>query len=225
MNVLAVFGLCFIPLITVFICVAILVKGFSVTRGLVSCALGLLAVIPIAAMQFFVGKSGFFAATTLPVMLVEALVLNGIVEESIKMGVLFLLPAKKMNQKEFFICTMLAGLTIASFENVVYLLGGLEHIQLRFLTAVLIHITCAGLSGLFVYSVRYGVKTWVPFVMAILFHGVYDYFAMFPVSNAFFYFSFAVIAFSIVECRLRYSSIKKRIEDPEAKEVPEKKGE
>ena len=204
MNVVAIVAICFIPLAAFFVCVALLAKKFSVLRGLVSCALGLLAVIPIAVIQFFVGKSSFFAGQTLPVMLISALIVNGLIEESIKMAVLFLLPAKKMDLSEFFLCSLIASLTIASFENLVYLVGGLEHFELRLFTAVLIHVTCGGLSGLFVYTARMKKPLLFPFVLAILFHGVYDYFAMFPLTTPFFYFSIVAILFSVVECKLRY---------------------
>ncbi len=213
MNVVIILCIAFIPLIAIFICMTLLSKDFSILRGLSSCALGLISVIPIAVMQFFIGKSDFFGKGSLPVMLLEALVLNGLIEESIKMAVLFILPVKKMKQHDFLLCAILLGLTIASFENIVYMIGGLENIVLRLATAVLIHILCAILGSLFVYSAKKGQASWPPFIMAIIFHGVYDYFAMFPKESPFFYFSFAVIIFAAVECKLRYSTIKEKLQN------------
>lgn len=199
--------LCFIPLIAVFICLRIAVQGFKISHGFLACLSGLASVIPIAAMQFFTAKSGFLSQGSLPAMLVEALVLNGVIEECLKMAGLFMLPVKKMELREFFSCSLLAGLTVASFEALVYLVSGTQSILLRLFTAGCIHTACAGLCGLFVYSARRAKTRWLPLFFAVVFHGLYDYFAMFPSGSVFFYFSFAVILFSVVECVLRYKAV------------------
>ena len=92
--------LCFIPLIAMFICIAVLTKGFKVWKGLLSCVLGLAAVIPIAIMQMFVG--GLLSAKNLFGVLISALIVNGLIEEAIKMVFMFLLPAKNTRESLFF---------------------------------------------------------------------------------------------------------------------------
>ena len=76
-------ALCFIPLIAMFICIAVMAKGFKLWKGLLACILGLAAVIPIAIMQLFVGA--LISAKNLQGSLISAIVVNGLIEESIKM--------------------------------------------------------------------------------------------------------------------------------------------
>src|SRR5574344_1814122 len=154
MNMYASVAVCFIPLVAVFICFVLLVPEFKTKWGLLACLLGLLAVIPIAAFQFLIDTYKLLPATSLGLVLLEALILNGLIEESLKMGLLFVMPAKKINLPSFFACALLAGLAVGCFESVIYLISGYENISLRMVTAVIIHTACSGLSGLFVYSVH-----------------------------------------------------------------------
>lgn len=89
----------------------------------------------------------------------------------------------------------------------VYLISGIEHLEIRMLTAVIIHAACAGLSGLFVYSIKNGSTKVLSFILAILLHGIYNYFAGFKMDSFFFWFSLVVVLVSIVECRIRYRSL------------------
>ena len=205
MNIYASIAICFIPLAATFVCFALLVPEFKIRWGLLSCFLGLLAVIPIAAIQFILERIPFFEATSLGIVLLEALILNGLVEEAIKMGLLALLPAKKFELPAFFSYALLSGLAVGCFESVIYLISGYENIGLRMITAVIIHTACAGLSGLFIYSIRTERKHIMPFVYAILFHGIYNYFEGF--TTAIHYFSIAVILFALIECRIWYRNL------------------
>lgn len=205
MNIIASVAVCFIPLIAIFVCLAMMIKNFKVPYGLLSCLLGLLSIIPIAAVQLFIDKSGVLKVTTLTSVLLEAIVLNGIVEECIKMGLLFFLPATKTNLKTFFCYCLLCGLAVGCFETLIYLISGYENISLRMLTAVVIHVTCTGLSGLFVYSVRNKMAHVKPLICAILFHGIYNYFAGF--SSSIKWFAIAVIFIAIIECRICYKTL------------------
>ena len=78
MNIIASVAVCFIPLIAIFVCLAMMIKNFKVPYGLLSCLLGLLSIIPIAAVQLFIDKSGVLKVTTLTSVLLEAIVLNEI---------------------------------------------------------------------------------------------------------------------------------------------------
>lgn len=205
MNVVIPILLCFIPLVAFFVCLKLLMPCFKIFKGLIACLLGLFSVIPIAAFQFLLDAQHLFTASSLLTVLVQSLVLNGLIEEAIKMGLLFIVPAKDMELKEFFAYSLLCGLAVGCFESVIYLISGYENVGLRMITAVIIHVTCTGLSGLFVYSVKYKCRKVLPFVLAVLIHGIYNYFAGF--SGGIQYFSFIVILFAVIECRVRYKSI------------------
>ena len=56
MNVYAAIILCFIPLVTVFILFRILVSGVTIVKELLACLIGLIALVPITALQFFAGN-------------------------------------------------------------------------------------------------------------------------------------------------------------------------
>lgn len=206
MNIIVSVAVCFIPLIAFFICLAILIPGFKFSKGLFSCVLGLISVIPIAAIQFILDKNNLFSAATLGAVLLESLILNGLIEESIKMGLLFLIPHKDAELKDFFAYSLLCGLSVGCFESVIYLISGYENIGLRMVTAVIIHVTCSGLSGLFVYSAKTKKIQCMPFLLSILIHGIYNYFAGF--SSTLKFFSIAVILFALIECRLRYTNLR-----------------
>ena len=211
--IIAVVAACFIPLIALFICLKILIKEFKTLTGLIAILLGLLAVIPIAAIQFFISNSNFTAAS-LGAILLQAILFNGLIEESIKMAFIFLLPAKKTNPASFFSYSLLLGLSLACFETVIYLISGFLKIELRILTAAIIHASCSGLAGLFVYTIKKHIapKQIMAFIIAVLLHGIYNYLAAFPKTSFIHYFSIPVIICAIVECRIHYRAVKEDCE-------------
>ena len=165
-----------------------------------------------------------FASVNLPGRLIKGLLINGIIEESAKMAFLFLLPAKKSKLSAFFSYAVLCGLTLGCLETLIYLIYGNRSITLRLFTAVVMHTFCAGLSGLFVYCIKRRQELadksllWLPFALAVLFHGLYNYFA--GIYGTLHYFAYAVIAATILECKLRYQSVKIKFER-KASESPE----
>ncbi|MCR5763032.1 MAG: PrsW family intramembrane metalloprotease [Treponema sp.] len=199
-------ALCFIPLIAMFICIALLAKGFKVWKGLVACLLGLAAVIPIAIMQMFVG--GLLSAKNLLGVLISAIIVNGLIEESIKMLFLFLLPSKNTRESLFFLYSMLSGMALGCCETLFYLISGFDSLGLRMITAVIIHIACGALDGLFVYGIKTKKLNFSPFFFSVMLHGIYNYFAGFGQNSLYFYLSFAVILFGIIECRVQYIKIR-----------------
>lgn len=207
MNIIAVIALCLIPLIATFVCLSLILKGFKPLYGFLSCLAGAISVIPISLIQFFLGRTEFFTSGTLISLLLQTILLNGIIEELFKTATLFILPAKKIQLTEFCAYSALSALTLACIEGLIYLAGGSHAFELRLITAVLIHVSCGILCGLFVFSLRNKSTKILPLIFAMLFHGIYDYFAMFPMKSPFFYFSIAVILFSVVECRLRYKNV------------------
>lgn len=199
-------ALCFIPLIAVFICIAVLAKGFKVWKGLFACLLGLAAVLPIAIMQTFVG--GFLSAKNLWGVLLSAIILNGFIEEAIKMALLFIMPAKHTKLHLFFLYSILSGLALGCCETLFYLISGFDSFGLRMVTAVIIHLTCCALDGLFVYSLKTSDFKLSPFFFAVILHGIYNYFAGLWQGTVYFYLCFAVILFAIIECRVQYIKIR-----------------
>ena len=84
-------------------------------------------------------------------------------------------------------------------------------IFLRIFTSDIIHLTCTGLSGLFIWSCRVreddkkGGPKFSILITAVLLHGFYDFFAGF--TNNLRWFSAAVILLALVECRIKYTSL------------------
>lgn len=196
-------ALCFIPLIAVYLCFAILVKDFNKWTGLLSCLLGLVAFVPIIAIDFvkdpYLGGSQFS-------QLMKFLLL-ALVEEGIKMVLMFFLPAKKSSQLSFVSYAILLGMTLGCFETLLYLIVivPIDGVGYRW-WAIIIHSICAGLSGIFVYSIKKKNLLIIPFLFAVLFHGVYNYFADFMDFRK--YFALAVMLIAMIELKLRYEVLK-----------------
>ena len=93
---------------------------------------------------------------------------------------------QKMSMKVFFACAVLSGLSLGCFETLIYIASGIKNLELRLLTAVVIHSCCAGLSGLFVFNLKNGSLKIYPFVLAVFLHGIYNYFAGFKMDSMFF---------------------------------------
>lgn len=198
---------CMIPLLSVFAVMLILVKEFKALWGILSIFLGFAAVIPITAAQLAIESHGLIITSTLTRVFLKNLLICGLIEESIKMALMFILPSKKIALSGFFACALTAGLSLGCFETLAYLVIAGSSLELRMLTAVVIHTCCAGLSGLFVYSVKTGSPRPLSLILAIVLHGLYNYFAGFKSGSFFFWFSFVVVVISAVECRIRYRSM------------------
>lgn len=201
----AIIYLSFFPLIFFCAVLAFTVKGFKSVYGIFACILGLLALIPIEILQFTISPKMNFTDVSMGLLL-KCLVINGLIEETAKMIVLFALPSKKFSKACFFWYSALAGFALGCYELFIYLRLDLQiqNAILRFFTAVIIHSACSALSGLFVYSIKTKKISILPFICAVLFHGIYNYFAGFPKSTVFFYFSFLIILFALIECRSIY---------------------
>ncbi|MCQ2610947.1 MAG: PrsW family glutamic-type intramembrane protease [Treponema sp.] len=218
MNVYAAIALCFIPVVTVFILFLILIPGFKIRLELLSVLLGLVALLPIAVVQFWVGEAEIFNRWNFGLLLFRALILYGLIEEGFKCAVLFLFPVKKVNLKEMFFYGLLAGIVLGGFESVIYVLhtiqtatnhGGevlLHMIYLRSFTSIVIHGFCAGLLAMFVFTVRKNKVFMAPAFYAVVIHGIYDFFSImnFPMN----YFAYVSILLLLLECRISYKRIK-----------------
>ena len=114
-----------------------------------------------------------------------------------------MIPGKKKDPVTFIICALLAGFAIGTFETIVYMLMyGTESIILRYVTAVLIHTFCAGLSGLYVWSFKQKKQYIRPFIAAVFIHGLYNFFAgfVYPLKA----FSFVTIVYAAIRLKFSY---------------------
>lgn len=207
MTLVAVLLICLVPPAAVSFCMVLLIEEFKVRYAAIAAAVALAAVVPIVAVQFFIEKAGLISPQSLFSVLIKSLLINGAVEETVKMLLLFFFPYRKMRLKVFFACAVLSGLFLGCFETAMYIIAGIQNLELRLVTAAVIHASCAGLSGLFVYSVRNGGIKAYPFILAVVLHGIYNYFAGFKMNSFFFWFSVAVVLVSVIECRIRYRSM------------------
>ena len=197
-------ALSFIPLVAAYLCFALLVKDFKKLVGILSCLLGLLAFIPIMGIDLI--KDKIIDGSQFS-QLVKFLGL-ALVEEGVKMLLLFFIPSKKTAQGAFFAYSVLLGMTLGCFETLLYI--AVLHAKLRW-PAILVHAICAGLSGIFVYSIKKKNVLITSFIFAVLFHGVYNYLADFKDFRN--YFAYVVILIALVECKLRYEVLKADLAD------------
>ncbi|MCM1321345.1 MAG: PrsW family glutamic-type intramembrane protease [Bacteroides sp.] len=192
---------CFIPLV---LAAVICLKAKKLKPKLLFAAVltGLIAIIPAAAAQFALGQlvMRFFAGSGAAVFL---LIANGCTEECIRALILRgCLPSKQQTAAAFFAAACIAGLSFGSFEAVIYFIAGSQHIGLRLFTAVILHCSCSGLCGLFIWGQKTGSRRPFIFIQAAAIHSVYNFFASF--SNFIWYFSIAAILFSVAQCSIFY---------------------
>ena len=218
MNVYAPIILCFVPFVTMFFLFAILVPKISVVKELVASLAGLLALIPIAIVQFAVPGMRLFGRSGAISIILYSIIFLGLVEECFKALLLFIVGAKEEKLSHWFCYTLLAGMIFGSFESVIYFLLDIQNIghgvtlnliYLRMVTAVLVHTLCAGLGGFTVYyckNLRWNV--W-PLLNAVLIHGLYDYFVSFDTSVKF--FCAIVILSAAIKCRVCYLQISEEL--------------
>ena len=209
MSVYMMMGLSFLPLLCIFVIFRFAISGFKVRYGLLAILLGLLSLVPIVIIQSFVRNLPVFTSNTLFAALITVMLFNGLIEESVKMGTLFLLPVKKMNFPTFFALSLVAGLALACFETVIYLFSGYLDIEVRTATAVVMHCLCTGLSGISVWLWKNPgekkKKSWAPWLWAVILHGSYNFFAGF--SGFYRWFSLATIMLTALESRIWYKKI------------------
>lgn len=208
--------LCFVPLLLLF-CILVWGLKLKVTHLLLSLLAGLVCVLPVSVIQYFAGMAPFFSNRNLLFILLKSVILYGLVEELCKLLAVSFLPKKEMSPSAFLFLAFFMGLSLGCFESVIYFLDHLQKstaaggellykpVFLRMFTSDLLHMFTAGILGLFVYErKREGGFTHISLIiLAVVLHGVYDFFAGF--SNAFNWFSVAVILFAAIECRVKYT--------------------
>lgn len=221
-------ALCFLPLILAILIFSTALK-LKLLHQLIAVLLGLAAVLPISVIQYFMPAIPGLNLSLVLRALLKSLLLYGLVEELFKTLVIFILPhklydsdlendASENGRLSFLLLAFVTGLSLGCFESVVYYFDHLQiansrgatllygQIAVRIFTADIIHMTCTGLCGLFVYSCRNKPRHLSCLIGAIFLHGIYDFFAGF--SNGLRWFALAVVLMSIAECRIKYTSLK-----------------
>lgn len=221
--------LCFVPLLITFLLFTFVFK-LKISQQLFAILLGLIIVFPISVIQYIVPTANFFPNMPIVGTMLKSLLIYGLIEELFKsLALVPVLSTKSVKENstplQLLLISFLLGLSLGCFESLVYLFDRLQiannkgaqllyhHIFLRIFTSDLIHMTCAGLCGLFVISKQYNNgKSKISYLfLAILLHGIYDFFAGFQ--NSLRFFSFLVILLSIAECRIKYTSLIKSEEE------------
>lgn len=209
--------LCFIPLIAV---ILLFTFGFKLKflHQLIACILGLIAVLPISFIQFFISELPSISSYPIVNTLVKSLFMYGFIEEVFKMLFCLPVPHKKHSQLEFLLLIFVMGISLGCFESAVYFFDHLQmahsrgaellygQIGVRIFTSDIIHMCCTGLCGMFIWSSRQKKARISCLITPILLHGIYDFFAGF--SNGLRWFSVVVVLMSIVQCRIQYTSLK-----------------
>ena len=220
------FILCFVPLLFAF-CLFTFIFKLKISHQLLAVLLGLAIVFPISVIQYVVPTTNVFQNMPIVGTMLKSLIIYGLVEELFKTIVLVPVLSTKSIKEEYsalqlLFLSFLLGLSLACFESLVYLFDRLQiannkgaqllyhHIFLRIFTSDLIHMSCAGLCGLFVISKRYNNnKSKISYLfLAILLHGIYDFFAGFQ--NNLKYFSYLVVLLALIECRVKYTALTKK---------------
>lgn len=209
-------ALCFVPLI---IAVLVFTLSFKLkfSHQLIAILLGLIAVLPISFIQYFLPDIPLFNTIPLLKTLLKSLILYGLVEELIKMLLAYPLPHRNYKLLNFLLLSFVMGLALGCFESVVYYFDHLQKahekgaqllygmIAARIFSSDIIHMCCMGLSGLFIFSNRQKQSKFSCFIFAVLLHGVYDFFVGFP--NNLKWFGIVVVLLTIAECRIKYVSL------------------
>jgi len=217
MNLYAILGLSFVPAVTFFILALILNKELKIKYCLWSCLLAMVTIVPATFIQYYVLNLPIFTADTFAAVMITSILFNGLIEESMKMLFICFIPQKKQILSTFFSCVILYGLTVGGFESVIYIIKKFQEITVnggreiivelllkRIFSAQAIHVFCAGLSGLFIWNFRHGKKYVMPFIYAVLLHGIYNFFTGF--NSIYHYLSVVAILFAAVECRIFYQA-------------------
>ncbi|MCR4939069.1 MAG: PrsW family intramembrane metalloprotease [Treponemataceae bacterium] len=206
MESIATIGICFVPLIILTAVLLAVCKKLTVGSALISILSGFAAIIPIAVIQLLVLSLPVFSSTKIVSVFLTAILFNGLIEETLKMLMLMIIPGKKKDIFTFTICSMIAGFSIGTFETIVYMLMyGTGAIILRYATAVLIHTFCAGLSGLYVWSFKHKKQYIRPFVASVFIHGLYNFFAGFILPLKI--FSYVTILYAVIRLKFSYDRL------------------
>ena len=98
MKMYITLALCFAPLIVEIVFSLIKISSFRLSQAGWAVAAGFAAIVPIIIVQYILQQTDWFSVSSMPSLLAEALIFNGLIEEAVKMLFLFFLPAKKIKK-------------------------------------------------------------------------------------------------------------------------------
>lgn len=209
--------LCLLPLILTVVIFRFGSK-LKLTQILLACLLGLLAILPISLVQYWLPLIPFFQRPAVINSLLRSIVVYGLIEELFKMVLIMPIPKRENTLLEYFFLSLVFGLSLGCFETIIYFLDHIQKANInggqllylpifqRIVSSDCIHTMCAGLLGFFVFEAKEKRYHFQLIIWAVCLHGLYDFFAGFQ--NSFRYFAIAVVLFSVIECRVRYLKIK-----------------
>lgn len=219
MNLYALLGISFIPAILFLALALIINKNLKICYCVWAGVLGLITVLPTSFIQYYVLSLPIFTASTFASVMVTAILFNGLIEEGMKMLFMCFIPQKKQILSAFFCCAVLYGLVVGGFESVVYIVKKFQEVQLqsgkeivvqlllkRIFSAQAIHVFAAALTALYIWNFRHHKKNIIPFVYAVLLHGIYNFFVSFD--SVYRWLAVVAILFTAVETRIFYVSAK-----------------
>lgn len=188
--------------------------------------LGLIAVVPISFLEFIIPDFTFFKDSLILSLLLKSVIVYGLIEELLKAALIIPLPKKNTSLRDFLLLSFCFGLTLGCFESVVYYLDHWNSAQnigatvlyvqifVRIFTSDIIHMTCAGLGGLFIYSIWHKCTKISCIITAVLLHGLYDFFVPFQLDFSWLkWFAIPVIILAALECRIKYKDLEKILEN------------
>lgn len=220
MNVYICLAICCLPFVICFVCFK-LFSEIKISTEIVASLFGLLAVLPITFIQFLISDvlfSGRLDSASILPLLGKAVLVNGLIEETMKMLFLLFIPRKRISFNSFFLASLLCGLCLGCFETAVYFLQHLQSannhgaellyhlIFIRIFSSDVIHLFCTGLCGIFIWSCISKQPDFSAFVFAVLSHGLFNFFAGFQ--SYIRWFSVVVILFLLIETRIHYEKNK-----------------
>ena len=210
------FILCFVPLIVFFVILTFTSK-IKIIHLIISCLLGLLTVLPVSLIQYFI--PGFTFQSQIPVLtsILQSLIIYGLIEEVFKTVFMIPVPYKEYSRFQMILLSFLFGISLACFESAVYFFTYLHlaadkgasllysKIFIRIFTADILHTACAGLNGIFLYRIRQKNRKISILIFSIVLHGLYDFFA--GLQGNLQWFAIPVILLAVLECRIKYTAL------------------
>ncbi len=151
--------------------------------------LGFAAVLPAVFLEIFL--SPFLTGNSLLTdSLYKAFLIAAVVEEGIKLSVvrIFIINRKEFDEvADGIVYTITVSLGFAFFENLFYSFGSLAVLIIRGVSAVPLHATASGIMGYFIGKSKFQGKGNIlaGFVLAVLIHGLYDFFLFYGGSLSF----------------------------------------
>ena len=154
---------------------------------LITFGLGMLSALPAVGIQMLAAKTGIDTAPNLGLLLVYVFLVVAFSEELVKLAMVIIYPFRRpfFNEPmDGIVYTMMVGMGFAVVENVIYANNyGMETVLVRSFTAVPAHAIFAVFMGYFIGLAKFRPNRQKKiiafgFVLAVIIHGIYDFFIL-----------------------------------------------